>query len=63
MLDGYNNYYLYEFEYYYKENNIVIFYIFFHLFYLFQSFDVKCFNILKQLYSKEVKNFITMVLY
>ena len=47
MLDGYNNYYLYEFEYYYKENNIVIFYMFFYSFYLFQLFNIGYFNILK----------------
>jgi len=29
MLDNYNNYHLYEFECYYKKNNIVIFCIFF----------------------------------
>ncbi len=58
MLDGYNNHHLYEFEYYYKKNNIVIFCISFHLFHLFQLFDIKCFNMLKQLYSKEVENFI-----
>ncbi len=28
MLDGYSSYHLYEFEYYYRENNIVIFYSF-----------------------------------
>ncbi len=58
ILDGYNSYYSYEFEYYYKENNIVIFCILFHLFYLFQLFDVGCFSILKRSYGKEVKNFI-----
>ncbi len=58
MLDGYNSYYLYEFEYYYKKNNIVILYIPLHSFYLFQPFDIGCFNVLKQSYGKEVKNFI-----
>ena len=58
MLDSYNNYYSYEFECYCKENDIVIFYILLHSFYLFQLFDVGCFNILKRLYSKEVENFI-----
>src|SRR6266566_4607594 len=58
MLDGYNSYHLYKFEYYYKKNNIVIFYMLLHLFYLFQPFDIGCFNILKQSYNKEVENFI-----
>ena len=58
ILDDYNNYYLYEFECYYKENNIVILYILLHSFYLFQLFDVGCFNMLKQSYGKEVENFI-----
>ncbi len=58
ILNSYNNYYLYEFEYYCKENNIVIFYISFYLFHLFQLFDIGYFNILKRLYSKEVENFI-----
>src|SRR6266566_6654714 len=58
ILDNYNSYYSYKFKYYYKKNNIVIFYISFHLFYLFQPFDIGCFNILKQLYNKEVENFI-----
>ncbi len=29
----------------------------FHLYYLFQSFHIRYFNILKQLYGKEVENF------
>ncbi len=58
MLNGYSSYYLYKFEYYCKENNIVIFYISFYLFYLFQLFDIGCFNILKRSYNKEVENFI-----
>ncbi len=58
MLNGYNSYYLYKFKCYYKENNIVIFYIFIYLFYLFQSFDIGCFNILKRLYNKKIENFI-----
>jgi len=57
-LNGYNNYYSYKFKCYYKKNNIVIFYISFYSFYLFQLFDIGCFNILKQLYNKEVENFI-----
>ncbi len=57
-MDDYNSYYLYEFECYYKKNNIVIFYIFLHSFYLFQLFDIGCFNMLKRLYDKEVENFI-----
>ncbi len=55
VLNSYNSYYLYEFECYYKENNIVIFCMFF---YLFQLFDIGCFNILKQSYNKEIENFI-----
>ena len=58
ILNGYNNHHLYKFEYNCKENNIVIFYISFYSSYLFQSFDVGCFNILKRSYGKEVKNFI-----
>src|SRR6266699_2606819 len=58
ILDGYNSYHLYEFEYYCKENNIVIFCISPYLSHLFQLFDIGYFNILKQLYSKEVENFI-----
>ncbi|SRR6266566_7279359 len=58
ILDNYNNHYLYEFEYYCKKNNIVIFCILFHLSHLFQLFDIGYFNILKRLYGKEVENFI-----
>ncbi len=58
MLNGYNNYYLYEFKYYYKKNNIVTLYIPPYSSYIIQPFDIGYFNILKQLYSKEVKNFI-----
>ncbi len=58
MLDNYSSHHSYEFEYYYKKNNIVTFYIFFHLFYLFQLFDIGYFNILKQLYNKKIENFI-----
>ncbi len=58
ILDSYNSYYLYEFECYYKKNNIVILCILLYSSYLFQSFDVGCFNILKRSYGKEVKNFI-----
>src|SRR6266566_5811850 len=59
LLYGYSNYHLYKFECYYKENNIVIFYISFHSSHLFQSFDIGCFNMLKRLYSKEIENFIS----
>ena len=55
MLNGYNNHNSYEFEYYCKENNIVTFYISSYLSYLFQSFDIGCFNILKRLYGKGLK--------
>src|SRR6266566_9359416 len=48
ILDGYNSHYLYKFECYCKKNNIVTFYMLFYLFYLFQSFDVGYFNILKR---------------
>src|SRR6266699_6792044 len=58
ILDGYNNHYLYKFEYYCKKNNIITFYIFLHSFHLFQSFNVGYFNILKRSYGKEVENFI-----
>ncbi len=58
ILNGYNNYYLYKFEYYCKKNNIIIFYISFYLFHLFQSFDIGYFNILKRSYNKKIKNFI-----
>ena len=58
ILNNYNNYHLYKFKYYCKENNIVIFYISFYLFYLFQLFDIGCFNILKQSYGREVENLI-----
>ena len=57
-MDNYNNYYLYEFEYYCKENNIVILCMFLYLSYLFQSFDIGCFNVLKRSYNKVVENFI-----
>ncbi len=57
-MDNYNSHHLYEFEYYCKENNIITFYILFHLSYLFQLFDIGCFNILKQLYGKEIENLI-----
>src|SRR6266566_6734217 len=58
VLNNYNNYYLYKFEYYCKKNNIIIFYISFYLFHLFQSFDIGYFNILKRSYNKKIKNFI-----
>ncbi len=60
ILNGYNSYYSYEFECYCKENNIVIFCMPLHLFYLFQSFDIGYFNMLKRSYGKEVKNFIRL---
>ncbi len=58
VLDGYNSYYSYEFECYCKENNIIIFYMLFYSSYLFQSFDIGYFNVLKRSYDKEVENFI-----
>ncbi len=58
ILDDYGNHYLYKFECYCKKNNIVIFCIPLHSFHLFQPFDIGCFNVLKQSYSKEVENFI-----
>jgi len=58
ILNSYNSYYLYEFEYYYKKNNIITFYILFYLSYLFQPFNIGCFSMLKRLYDKEVENFI-----
>src|SRR6266566_4460122 len=58
ILDGYNSYHLYEFECYYKENNIIIFYILLYSSHLFQLLDIGYFNILKQSYDKEVENFI-----
>ncbi len=58
ILDGYSNHYSYKFKYYYKENNIVIFCMLFHLSHLLQSFNIGYFNILKRSYSKEVENFI-----
>ncbi len=58
MLDDYSSHHSYEFECYCKKNNIVIFYIFLHLFHLFQSFDIGYFNMLKRLYDKEVENLI-----
>ena len=36
--------------------DIIIFYIFFYSFYIFQSFDVKCFSPLKTAYKKNQKN-------
>ncbi len=58
MINGYSNHYSYELEYYYKKNIIVIFYILPYSFYLFQPFNIGYFNILKQSYNKEIKNFI-----
>ncbi len=58
MLDNYNSHHLYEFEHYYKKNNIIILYIPLHSFYLFQPFNIGYFNILKRSYDKKIKNFI-----
>ncbi len=57
-MNDYNNHYLYEFECYCKENNIVILYIPLHLSHLLQSLDIGYFNILKRSYNKKVENFI-----
>ncbi len=57
-MDGYSSYHLYEFECYYRKNNIIILYIPLYSSHLFQPFDIGCFNMLKRLYSKKVENFI-----
>ncbi len=41
-----------------KKTILLHFVCFFYLFYLFQPFDIGCFNVLKRLYDKEVENFI-----
>ena len=40
--------------------DIIVFCIFFHLFYIFQLFDVKCFGFLKVVYEKEIKKMMWM---
>ncbi len=58
VLNGYKNHFSVQFEKFYKKKNIIIFYFFTHSSYLIQSFDVGCFNVLKQLYSRQFEVFI-----
>ena len=55
ILDGHNNHYIIDFDNYCKNNNIVLFYMFIHLFHIFQPFDVKCFGFFKVLYGKKIE--------
>ena len=58
VLDGYKSHFSIQFEEFYKEKNIIIFYLFVHLSYFIQLFDIGYFNILKQSYSRQFKVFI-----
>ena len=65
ILNRYKSYYLARFKEYYKENNIITLYIPLYLSYLLQLLDIKCFSVLKHIYSKEIKkiiyNYITYI--
>jgi len=58
VLDSYKNHLSVQFEQFYKEKYIIIFYLSIHFLYLIQLLDVDCFNILKQLYGRGFKDFI-----
>ena len=60
ILNGHNSHCFIEFNNYCKKMDIIVFCIFFHLFYIFQSFDVKCFGSLKIVYKKKIKKIIWM---
>ncbi len=58
VLDNYKNHFSIQFEKFYKEKNIIIFYFFTHSSHLIQLFDIECFNILKRSYNRQFKTFI-----
>ena len=60
IFDNHNNHCIINFNNYYKNNNIVSFYIFIHSFHIFQFFDVKCFGFFKVLYGKKIEQIICM---
>ena len=60
IFDGYNNYYIIDFDNYCKNNNIVLFCMFIHLFYIFQFFNVKCFGFFKISYNKKIEQMMCM---
>jgi len=58
VLDSHKSHLLAQFEEFYKKKNIIIFCLFTHSSHLIQPLDINCFNVLKQLYSKELEDFI-----
>jgi len=58
VLNGYKNHLSIQFEEFYKEKNIIIFYFFTHSLYIIQPLDIGCFNVLKRLYSRELEDLI-----
>jgi hypothetical protein len=58
VLDRYKSHESAEFQEYYKIYNIIILGLFLYFFYLTQPLDIRCFSILKQAYSRQIKTFI-----
>ena len=58
VLDSYKSHILIAFKAYYKEKNIVTLYLPTHLSYITQPLNVRCFSVLKQLYSQKIEDFI-----
>ncbi len=58
VFDGYKSHLSVQFEQFYKEKCIIIFYLFIHSSHLIQPLDVGCFNVLKQSYGRSFKDFI-----
>ena len=58
VFDGHESYLSIQFEQFYKEKCIIIFYLPIHFSHLIQPLDVGCFNILKRLYNQSFENFI-----
>ncbi len=58
VLNSYKNHLSIQFEKFYKEKNIITFYLPTHLLHFTQPFDIEYFNILKRSYSRQFKAFI-----
>ena len=58
VLDRYKSYESAEFQEYYKAYNIITLYLPPYSSYLTQLLNIRCFSILKQAYSREIKTFI-----
>ncbi len=60
ILDSHESYHSTEFELYCQQNNIITLYMPLHLSHLLQPLNVSCFRLLKQAYSRQVKDLIQM---